>query len=134
MAGEASITVRDRYVLVHVTGDPLSSAEVKFTLSKATEQAIESGLDIIVFRETPVEEVGSRINFFHWAECLEDSAFKNRLALVAPDQAHRSDLDFFERVLRNRGIGFRLLSSVEEAIQWITAGKEDQTDHRRDNV
>ena len=119
MAGEARISLHDKYVLVNVKGDPLSPEEIWSTLSKAVERAIESHVDIIIHREKPVKQHASTVDFYHYAVFLSDSAFRNRLALAFPKDMHHDNLDFFGDTLINRGVKFGLFSSMKEALMWI---------------
>lgn len=125
MAGEAEITLRDTYVLVHVQGDPLLAREIELTLLKATEQANDSNLDIIIFREAPVKQHASVIDFYYYAQSVRKSGFRKKLAVVFPEEMHHDNLDFFVTASRNQGINIRLFSSMEPALTWIDREKGD---------
>ena len=66
MSGRATVERHEQYVLVHVEGDPLPPQEIASTLSKATEQAIESQLNVVIFRELPVKQRASLVDFYYY--------------------------------------------------------------------
>jgi len=124
MAGGAEISRHEKYVLVNVEGDSLSPQEIYFTLSKAVEQAVESRLSIVIYREAPVKQQASMVDFYHYGRFLSESAFSSKLALAFPEEMHHDNLDFFVTTSRNRGIRLRLFSTMEEAVNWI--GGDDE--------
>ena len=126
MAGEAKITIHDRYVLVSVKGEPLLPQEIKSKLVQAVKKAIESQLSIIINREVPVKQHASVIDFYYYAEFLGGYAFLDKLALVFPEEMHHDNLDFFESAARNRGINLKLFSKMEDALHWIEIDTNDK--------
>jgi hypothetical protein len=119
MLGEAIITQNDKHVLIHVRGDPLSPQEIRSTLSNAVSKALESNLCIIIHREAPVKQRASTVDFYYYAKSLSESKFRNKLALVFPEEMHHDNLKFFETTSRNRGINLILFSKLENATNWI---------------
>jgi hypothetical protein len=117
--GEARITQNDKCVLVHVQGEPLSPQEIRSTLLIAVKKALESQLCIIIHREVPVKQRASIVNFYYYAKSISESKFRNRLALVFPEEMHHDNLDFFVTTSKNRGINLRLFSKMENATTWI---------------
>ena len=115
----AEITVQDRYVLMHVEGDPMPPQDIKLALSKAVYQAVKHDLPIMIVREKPVQLIASNVDFFQYGKFLQMSPFKNRLALVFPEEMHHDNLSFFEATVRNRGINVKLFSTINEARNWI---------------
>ena len=125
MPGEARIIVHNKYVLIHVQGDPLSPQDIETTLTKAVEQAIESELNIIIHREMPpVKQLTSTVDFYYYGELLDKSSFRNKLALVFPEKMHHDKLRFFQTTAKNRGINIGLFSAIDEALNWIGADND----------
>jgi hypothetical protein len=119
MVKEAETTFHEKYVLITVIGDPRLPQEIQSLLTTAVEQANESNLNIVIHRELPVKQIASTIDFYQYAVSLGKSRFRNKLALVFPEEMHHDNLDFFETTSRNRGINFKLFSKLEEALSWI---------------
>ena len=119
MVGEAKITLHEKHVLISFEGDSLASEEIKFKLSKAIKEAIESDLNIIIHQEVPVKHRISTFDFYSYAELFARSAFRNKLALAFPKEMHHDNLNFFETATKNRGINSRLFFRMGEALKWI---------------
>lgn len=120
MSNEVAITINGNYMLIKVTGEPLSPDKIEKTLSKAFEKAVESDLNIIVHREIPVKQISSTIDFYSCAKLLSKFMFKNKLALVFPEEMHEDNLEFFETTSRNRGINTKLFSTLDTAVDWVS--------------
>ncbi len=119
MVGEAKITLHEKHVLISFEGDSPASEEIKFTLSKAIKEAIESDLNIIIHRGVPLKQSVSTFDLYSYAVLSARSAFRNKLALAFPKEMHHDNLYFFETATGNRGINTRLFSRMGEALKWI---------------
>ena len=120
MTEQVRITRHDKYVLVSITVAAVSPALIQATLSRAVEEAAEHRLNFIIHRESPsVKPRTSITNLYGFAVFLSSSGFKEKLALVFPGEMRQGNFPFFGDALKNRGVKFRLLSDIEEAIQWI---------------
>jgi hypothetical protein len=128
MVEHARITLHDKYVLVTITGAAFTPAEIQATAAKAIENAIGSQLNIIIHRKSaPVKQRASVVDFYEFAGFLDDSKFIGQIALVFPEEMHQDKLGFLENASRNRGVNFKLFSDMEEALEWIGAGKDETT-------
>ncbi len=121
MSGKVKITQRSKYVLVEAEGEPLSPDEIKSTLSQALKIAIKFSLNLMIAREEFVKQSASTVDFYYYAELIAESEFMKKLALVFPKDMHYDNLGFFETTSRNRGINFRLFSSKDDALEWISS-------------
>ena len=119
MKGQTIISLHDKYILVNVKGDPLSPKEIEDTITKAVTQATQSNLNIIIFRETPVKQKATTVDFYYYAESLNKSNFRRKLALVFPKEMHHDNLDFFETACINRGINLRLFAAQNDGLKWL---------------
>jgi hypothetical protein len=123
MAGEASITLQSRYLLVNVQGDALPPEEIKLAISTAIKQATKSNLNIVVLREVFSKQPATAIDFFDCAlfltEAVRQFEYRNKIALVFPQEMHYKKLDFFTDASSNRGINIKLFSTKEEAHKWL---------------
>ena len=121
MSGQAEISVLEKYVLINVTGDPLLPDEIASTLMEAAAKAVQLKSSILIFRDMPVRQQASTIDFYHYAESLRSSPFRGKLALAFPKEMHTDNLDFFETAAINRGINVKIFSTKEEAHKWISS-------------
>ena len=121
MTGQAKISLFEKYVLVNVTGEPLLPDEIASTITKAVTKAVQSKSNILIFRDMPVRQRASTVDFFYYAESLRLSAFRGKLALAFPKEMHNDNLDFFETAAINRGITVKIFSTKEEAHKWISS-------------
>ena len=124
MAGETEISLHEKYILVSVKGGPLSPQEINVVITKAVEQANLSKLNILIHRELPVKQIASVIDFYKLGRLLMESSFRNKLALVFPEEMHNDNLDFFETTSTNHGINLKLFSKFDEALDWISTGSQ----------
>ena len=119
MSEQVKISVHNKYVRVDVEGDPLMPNEIESTISKAIEEALKAKLNIIITREIPVKQRATTVDFYYYGKIFSESGFIKRLALAFPEEMHHDNLDFFETTSRNRGVNFKLFSSVDEALKWV---------------
>ena len=125
MAAEVAITQRDKYLFVHIQGDPLTLEERQSMVARTLGEAAASNLDIVVHEETSgvlpptADQHISRANF------LGTSDFRHRIAYVPSKQMPPEVLEFAINAARNQGRELRIFSRLEDAIKWIECPGED---------
>ena len=119
MDKQTEITLHDRYVLVYVSGDALPPTEIKMTILRALEQAIESDLHIIFRREEFVKAYATETDFYDFAKLVHQCGFKKKIALVFPEKMHSGTIGVIEIAAANIGIKCRLFSAMDDALRWL---------------
>ena len=123
MGEKVKLSVNKKYVLVQINGSLLSLQELQSILSKVIERAIEHQLNIIIHRELPVLQRLSIFEIYDLALFLRRFPFREKLALVYPEEMHEDNFEFFINAPRNRGIQSGLFSTPEDALDWIGLGE-----------
>ncbi len=119
MSDQVTITLKEKYVHLHVKGPPLTPGEIRNAILKSIHEAVASNLEIMIFREKPGEQLASVVDFYGFAGLFSKSPFLGKLALVFPGEALPEKLEFFDITARNRGVDVKLFSSKDEAHSWL---------------
>lgn len=74
-------------------------------------------------REVFSKQPATAIDFFDCAlfltEVVRQFEYRNKIALVFPQEMHHNKLDFFTDASSNRGINIKLFSTKKEAHKWL---------------
>jgi len=116
------ILIHDKYVLLLVEGKALPKHEIEPILQDAIETAVNSNLAIIIYRETPYNQLITVIDLYYLVDLMHDGRFRGNLAIVFPDEIYEN-MSFFETTARNRGFNVRLFSQMQDALKWIDNNK-----------
>ena len=119
MIGQTEITLHDKYILTHVSGDPLPPTEIKMNILKTLELAIESDLNIVFRREEFVKEHATETDFYDFVKLIHQCGFKNKIAVVFPEKMHTDTINVIEIAAKNVGIKCRLFSEMKDALRWF---------------
>ena len=119
MIGQTEITLHDKYVLSHVSGEALPPAEIKMNILKTLELALESDSNIIFQREEFVKEHATEADFYDFTKLVHQCGFKNKIALVFPEKMHSDTINVVEIAAANLGIKCRLFSEMKDALRWL---------------